>query len=37
MVECRVNAMDAVHIAIAVKNADVFVTVDDEVLKNLDA
>lgn len=33
MAECRVNAMDAVHIAIAAKNADVFVTVDDELLK----
>lgn len=33
MAECRINAMDAVHIAIASRYSDIFVTVDDELLK----
>jgi len=31
---CRINnIVDAIHIAVASKNADVFVTVDDELIK----
>ena len=32
MQRCRINAMDALHISIAVENADIFITVDDEIL-----
>lgn len=33
MENCRIDAMDAMHIAFASLNADVFITVDDELLK----
>jgi len=33
MENCRIDAMDAIHIAFASLNADVFITVDDELLK----
>ena len=32
MQRCKVNAMDALHLSIAAKNADIFITVDDEIL-----
>lgn len=36
MEECRLSAMNAIHVATASKHADVFVTVDDEILKKSD-
>lgn len=33
MKDCKIDAMDAVHIALASLNADIFITVDDELLK----
>jgi predicted nucleic acid-binding protein len=32
MQRCKVNAMDALHLSIAAENADIFITVDDEIL-----
>lgn len=32
MQRCRINAMDALHISLAAENADIFITVDDEIL-----
>ena len=29
---CRISAMDALHISLAAENADIFITVDDEIL-----
>jgi predicted nucleic acid-binding protein len=33
MKSCNVDSVDAIHIAVASKNADVFITVDDKILK----
>ncbi len=33
MNSCNVDSVDALHIAVASKNADVFITVDDNILK----
>lgn len=32
MQRCKINAMDALHLSIAAENADIFITVDDEIL-----
>ena len=36
MKSCRVDSVDALHLAVASRNADVFITVDDEILKRRD-